>query len=63
MNQLYNRLNPQQTPQLLQFLKQTNPQQAKAQLEQMIQSGQVSSQELNNLKQQAQAIATTLGLK
>lgn len=45
------------------FLRVTTPQGAKEQLERMIESGQVSSDQLKNLASQAKQLAKAMGLK
>lgn len=45
------------------FLRVTTPRGAKEQLEKMLESGQVSSDQLNTLASQAKQIAQMMGLK
>lgn len=45
------------------FLRLTTPQGAKEQLERMLESGQVSSDQLKNLAAQAKQMAQAMGLK
>lgn len=53
----------QSKPTLNDFLRMTTPEGAKAQLEQMIGSGQVSREAVNSLMVQAQQMARVMGLK
>lgn len=47
---------------ILDFARNTTPDAAKAQLDQMLASGAISQQQLDQLKQQAQNIAQMLGI-
>ena len=53
----------QQPPDLMQFIKSTNPQQAKQRVEQMLRSGQITQDQLSQLFDQARQIGKSLGLK
>ena len=69
MNSLYEmtgnslpRNQPATMSQLMQFIKTTTPQQARAQVEQILKEKQVSSAEFETIKQQAKEIASSLGI-
>lgn len=68
MNPLFNQSRPpasQQNPNvnsLLDFIRTTSPQQAKAQVEQIVRDRGISATEFDAYKQKAQQIAKTLGL-
>ena len=53
----------QQQPDLMQFLRSTSPQQAKAQVEQMLRSGQITQGQCSQAFEQAKQIAASLGLR
>lgn len=66
MNPLLSRSNAQsrqQRPDLMGFISQTNPQQARRQVEQMLQDGRITQDQLSQLFDQAWQIGKSLGLK
>lgn len=69
MNQLFSNRPPQQQDgssnigQLLSLLKTTSPDQAKAQVEQLIKERGISQQELSMYQQKAEDLAKILGIK
>lgn len=66
MNPLLSRSNAQsrqQRPDLMGFISQTNPQQARRQVEQMLQDGRITQDQLSQLFDQARQIGKSLGLK
>lgn len=70
MNQLFSNRAPQQPQdgnsnigQLLGLLKTTSPDQAKAQVEQLIKERGISQQELKMYQQKAENLAKILGIK
>lgn len=66
MNPLLSRSNAQsrqQRPDLMGFISQTNPQQARRQVEQMLQDGRITQDQLSQLFDQARQIRKSLGLK
>lgn len=66
MNPLLSRSNVQsrqQRPDLMGFISQTNPQQARRQVEQMLQDGRITQDQLSQLFDQARQIGKSLGLK
>lgn len=54
---------PNRPPSLPEFMRSTTPQEAKAQLERMLADGRVDRARLEQLAQQAQAMARSMGLK
>lgn len=68
MNPLFNQTHQTTGPrvpnigQLMDFIKNTSPQQAKAQVERLVQEQGISASEFEEYKQKAQSIARTLGL-
>ena len=66
MNPLLSRSNAQsrqQRPDLMGFISQTNPQQARRQVEQMLQDGRITQDQLSQLFDQSRQIGKSLGLK
>ena len=66
MNPLLSRSNAQsrqQRPDLMGLISQTNPQQARRQVEQMLQDGRITQDQLSQLFDQARQIGKSLGLK
>lgn len=53
----------QQPPDLMQFIKSTNPQQAKQRVEQMLRSGQITQGQCSQAFEEAKQIMSSLGLK
>lgn len=53
----------QQPPDLMQFIRSTNPQQAKQQVEQMLRSGQITQGQCSQAFEEAKQIMASLGLK
>nr|DAO47158.1 MAG TPA: hypothetical protein [Caudoviricetes sp.] len=67
MNPLFNQRKPMagqqnNTAQLLDFIKSTNPQQAKMEVERLIKERGISATESEEYKQKAQQIAKSMGL-
>lgn len=64
MNPLFSRFhNSQNQPNLQEFMAQTNPQDAKNRLQQMIQNGQLTQDQLSQLYDRAKQVMSFLGLK
>lgn len=64
MQRLNNQSNPfQQFQQFQQFAKNMSPEEAKKMIEQKLQSGEISRQQFESAKQQAQQFAQMFGLK
>ena len=53
----------QQPPNLMEFIKSTDPQQAKAQVEQMLRSGQITQGQCSQAFEQAKRLMASLGLR
>ena len=53
----------QQPPNLMEFIKSTDPQQAKAQVEQMLRSGQITQDQYSQAFEQAKRLMASLGLR
>ena len=64
MNPLFSRFhNSQNQPNLQEFMAQTNPQDAKNRLQQMMQNGQLTQDQLSQLYDRAKQVMSFLGLK
>lgn len=65
MNPLFSRFRNSQTqqPNLQEFMAQTNPQDAKNRLQQMMQNGQLTQDQLSQLYERAKQVMSFLGLK
>lgn len=53
----------QQPPDLMQFIKSTDPQQAKQRVEQMLRSGQITQDQCSQAFEQAKRLMASLGLR
>lgn len=65
MNPLFSRFHNSQNqqPNLQEFMAQTNPQDAKNRLQQMMQNGQLTQDQLSQLYDRAKQVMSFLGLK